>query len=136
MSTLQMACARGSRHQLPLSENLSMLPSIDSVAGLRTGSTARASRMWNVRRSVRSFARCSSPGSGKTVLVVCKKKGTIVSKITTLQLERKAMVYVRQSSPGQVRNNPESGRRQHGFLEESPSDVVRTVAERRKPSGV
>ena len=27
------------------------------------------------------------------------------------------MVYVRQSSPGQVRNNPESGRRQHGFLE-------------------
>lgn len=40
-----------------------------------------------------------------------------MSKITTLQLERKAIVYVRQSSPGQVRNNQESGRRQHGFLE-------------------
>lgn len=44
-----------------------------------------------------------------------------MSKITTQQLERKAIVYVRQSSPGQVRNNQESGRRQHGFLERAVS---------------
>ena len=50
-----------------------------------------------------------------------RKEGTTVSKITTLQLERKAIVYVRQSSPGQVRNNQESGRRQHGFLERAVS---------------
>ncbi len=44
-----------------------------------------------------------------------------MSKISTAQLERKAIVYVRQSSPGQVRTNQESGRRQHGFLERAVS---------------
>ena len=38
-------------------------------------------------------------------------------KVTSQQLERKAVVYVRQSSPGQVRNHRESGHRQHDFRE-------------------
>jgi len=44
-----------------------------------------------------------------------------VTKITAQQLGRKAIVYVRQSSPEQVRNNQESGLRQHGFLERAVS---------------
>jgi DNA invertase Pin-like site-specific DNA recombinase len=44
-----------------------------------------------------------------------------MAKVTSAQLERKAIVYVRQSSPGQVRNHQESGRRQHGFRERAVS---------------
>src|SRR5215207_11012314 len=38
-------------------------------------------------------------------------------KLTAKQLSRRAIVYVRQSSPGQVLNNQESQRRQYGLAE-------------------
>jgi DNA invertase Pin-like site-specific DNA recombinase len=38
-------------------------------------------------------------------------------KLTAEQLTRRAIVYVRQSSPGQVINNLESQRRQYGLAE-------------------
>lgn len=44
-----------------------------------------------------------------------------MAKVTSQQLERKAVVYVRQSSPGQVLNHQESGRRQHDFRERAVS---------------
>jgi len=40
-----------------------------------------------------------------------------MSKITTDHLSRAAYVYVRQSTPGQLINNPESRRRQYGLVE-------------------
>lgn len=40
-----------------------------------------------------------------------------MSKITAEQLERSAIVYVRQSTTFQVVNNIESGRRQYGLVE-------------------
>jgi len=39
------------------------------------------------------------------------------AKITADQLERTALVYVRQSTPGQVRDHTESRRRQYGLVE-------------------
>lgn len=42
-------------------------------------------------------------------------------KVTALQLDRKAVVYVRQSSVGQVRSHRESGYRQHDFRERAVS---------------
>ena len=42
-------------------------------------------------------------------------------KVTSHQLDRKAVVYVRQSSPGQVRCHRESGYRQHDFRERAVS---------------
>src|SRR5260370_14854673 len=44
-------------------------------------------------------------------------EGGIVSKISAGHLSRSACVYVRQSSPGQLQNNPESGRRQYALAE-------------------
>jgi DNA invertase Pin-like site-specific DNA recombinase len=41
----------------------------------------------------------------------------IVSKISAEHLSRAACVYVRQSSPGQLQNNPESRRRQYALAE-------------------
>jgi len=41
------------------------------------------------------------------------------SKISAEHLQRLAFVYVRQSSPGQVRNNLESQRRQYGFADQA-----------------
>jgi DNA invertase Pin-like site-specific DNA recombinase len=38
-------------------------------------------------------------------------------KLTTERLSRRAMVYIRQSSPGQVLHNQESQRRQYGLVE-------------------
>ena len=38
-----------------------------------------------------------------------------MSKITPEHLSRSAYVYVRQSTPGQLINNPESRRRQYGL---------------------
>lgn len=40
----------------------------------------------------------------------------MTERITTEQLSRLAVVYVRQSSPGQVQNNRESTRRQYGLV--------------------
>ena len=40
-----------------------------------------------------------------------------MSKITTDHLSRAAYVYVRQSTPGQLINNPESRRRQYALVE-------------------
>ena len=39
------------------------------------------------------------------------------AKITADHLERTALVYVRQSTPGQVRDHTESRRRQYGLVE-------------------
>ena len=44
-------------------------------------------------------------------------EGAIVSKISAEHLSRAACVYVRQSSPGQLQNNPESRRRQYALAE-------------------
>lgn len=41
------------------------------------------------------------------------------ARIGADHLGRSAFVYIRQSSLGQVRNNPESGRRQYAFVEEA-----------------
>src|SRR6266851_1075883 len=41
------------------------------------------------------------------------------SKIRATHLERTAIVYVRQSSPAQVRDNPESRARQYALVEEA-----------------
>ena len=40
-----------------------------------------------------------------------------MSKITAEHLSRRAIVYVRQSTPDQVANNLESGRRQYGLAD-------------------
>src|SRR4051812_37418094 len=40
-----------------------------------------------------------------------------MSKITSEQLARKAVVYIRQSTPDQVANNLESKRRQYGLAD-------------------
>jgi len=40
-------------------------------------------------------------------------------KLTTERLSRRAMVYIRQSSPGQVLHNQESQRRQYGLVEQA-----------------
>ena len=39
------------------------------------------------------------------------------SKLTAERLRRQAIVYVRQSSPGQVLHNQESQRRQYGLVD-------------------
>ena len=39
------------------------------------------------------------------------------AKITADHLERTALVYVRQSTPGQVRDHTESRRRQYGLVD-------------------
>src|ERR1700730_18747132 len=44
-------------------------------------------------------------------------EGAIVSKISAEHLSRAACVYVRQSSHGQLQNNPESRRRQYALAE-------------------
>ena len=41
------------------------------------------------------------------------------SKVTADHLRRRAVVYVRQSSPGQVANNLESRRRQYGLADDA-----------------
>src|SRR6266567_9304039 len=41
------------------------------------------------------------------------------NKIRARHLERTAIVYVRQSSPAQVRDNPESRARQYALVEEA-----------------
>jgi len=38
-------------------------------------------------------------------------------KITTAHLRRAAVIYLRQSTPGQLERNPESTRRQYGLAE-------------------
>jgi hypothetical protein len=48
------------------------------------------------------------------------------AKITADHLERTALVYVRQSTPGQVRDHTESRRRQYGLV-----DVARELGFRR-----
>jgi DNA invertase Pin-like site-specific DNA recombinase len=50
-----------------------------------------------------------------------------MSKITTAHLERAACVYVRQSSPGQLRNNLESRRRQYALAERAKELGFRDV---------
>src|ERR1700730_12944107 len=40
-------------------------------------------------------------------------------KLTTERLSQRAMVYIRQSSPGQVLHNQESQRRQYGLVEQA-----------------
>ena len=42
-------------------------------------------------------------------------------------LQRKVIVYVRQSSPGQVENNPESRRRQYELVDVARHRGFRTV---------
>src|SRR5207244_3507604 len=49
------------------------------------------------------------------------RSGTMRAKITADHLERTALVYVRQSTPGQVRDHTESRRRQYDRL----ADYVR-----------
>ncbi|HYL12903.1 MAG TPA: hypothetical protein VEV41_07695, partial [Terriglobales bacterium] len=39
------------------------------------------------------------------------------AKLTAERLSRRAIVYVRQSSPGQVMHNQESQRRQYGLVD-------------------
>jgi DNA invertase Pin-like site-specific DNA recombinase len=43
------------------------------------------------------------------------KREEAMNKIGTEHLSRTAYVYVRQSTPGQLANNPESRRRQYGL---------------------
>ena len=55
-----------------------------------------------------------------------------MSKIAARHLERLAVVYVRQSTPGQVRNHPESTARQYALTERArefgwPEDRIRTI---------
>jgi DNA invertase Pin-like site-specific DNA recombinase len=54
------------------------------------------------------------------------RTGTMRAKITADHLERTALVYVRQSTPGQVRDHTESRRRQYGLV-----DVAREMGFRR-----
>ena len=48
-------------------------------------------------------------------------------KLTTERLSRRAMVYIRQSSPGQVLHNQESQRRQYGLVEQAREFGFRDV---------
>ena len=43
------------------------------------------------------------------------------AKVTQEHLSREAVVYIRQSSPEQIRSNRESGRRQYGLVERATS---------------
>src|SRR5712691_9739037 len=54
------------------------------------------------------------------------RSGTMHAKITADHLERTALVYVRQSTPGQVRDHAESRRRQYALV-----DVARDLGFRR-----
>src|ERR1700730_18766362 len=45
------------------------------------------------------------------------RSGTMRAKITADHLERTALVYVRQSTPGQIRDHTESRRRQYGLVD-------------------
>src|SRR3989442_3603234 len=45
------------------------------------------------------------------------RSGTMRAKITADHLERTALVYVRQSTPGQVRDHSESRRRQYALVD-------------------
>ncbi|HEX4169784.1 MAG TPA: hypothetical protein VHZ55_30335 [Bryobacteraceae bacterium] len=49
------------------------------------------------------------------------------TKITSDRLQRKAVVYVRQSSMGQVMHNQESQRRQYGLAERASELGFRDV---------
>ena len=62
------------------------------------------------------------------------------SKISRAHLGRDAIVYIRQSSPHQVRNNKESGKRQYALVERArslgwPVSAVKTVDEDQGSSG-
>ena len=46
-----------------------------------------------------------------------RQEKTMNPKLTTERLNRRAIVYVRQSSPGQVLHNQESKRRQYGLVD-------------------
>jgi DNA invertase Pin-like site-specific DNA recombinase len=48
-------------------------------------------------------------------------------KLTTERLSRRAMVYIRQSSPGQVLQNQESQRRQYGLVDQARTFGFRDV---------
>ena len=50
-----------------------------------------------------------------------------MNKITTDHLSRAAYVYVRQSTPGQLINNPESRRRQYALAERAKALGWRNV---------
>jgi DNA invertase Pin-like site-specific DNA recombinase len=61
-------------------------------------------------------------------------------KVTREHLGRKAVVYIRQSSPDQIRNNRESGRRQYGLVDRAAAlgwnaRSVKTVDEDQGRSG-
>ena len=54
------------------------------------------------------------------------------TKIAAQHLERLAVVYVRQSTPGQLRNHPESTARQYALAERArefgwPENRIRTI---------
>lgn len=62
------------------------------------------------------------------------------TKVTKEHLSREAVVYIRQSSPEQIRNNRESGRRQYGLVDRAASlgwnaRSVKTVDEDQGRSG-
>jgi DNA invertase Pin-like site-specific DNA recombinase len=62
------------------------------------------------------------------------------SKINRVHLGRDAIVYIRQSSPHQVRKNKESGKRQYALVERArslgwPASAVKTVDEDQGSSG-
>jgi Resolvase, N terminal domain len=68
---------------------------------------------------------CAGPGEGRWPIScwppwwtpTTMRSGTMHAKITADHLERTALVYVRQSTTGQVRDHTESRRRQYGLVD-------------------
>jgi DNA invertase Pin-like site-specific DNA recombinase len=66
--------------------------------------------------------------------------GTADPKITPRHLSRRALIYVRQSSPTQVQRHPESARRQYGLAERAqrlgwPAEQITVIDEDQGKSG-
>ncbi len=55
------------------------------------------------------------------------------SRITSEHLSRAAWVYVRQSTPGQVQNHPESRQRKYRLMERAGTGVAADRDRRRRP---
>ena len=67
-------------------------------------------------------------------------KETTHPKVRTEHLRRKAIVYIRQSSPHQVRNNRESSKRQYALAQRAealgwPAKSINTIDEDQGRSG-
>src|SRR6202040_195829 len=79
----------------------------------RSQSQPAATRTWFTLSS----NCCSARQKTQVQPYPAQQEVAVIPKLTTERLGRRAIVYVRQSSPGQVLHNQESQKRQYGLVD-------------------